>query len=153
MKKGLLILIIMCLCLPSVVNAENNPPVAVNDYVTVLMNSSDNPIDVLANDYDPDGDSIRITTVATPPHGSVRYYATGPIYYTPNPNYVGSDSFWYKISDGSDVDVAIVRVTATTEYETETEEWNEGLIIFLIVLLAIAVMLLVYGGIGMRTKK
>ena len=39
----------------------NDPPVAVNDADTVVEDSVANVIDVLANDSDPDGDTLTIT--------------------------------------------------------------------------------------------
>lgn len=78
----------------------NTPPVATDDSATVIENSSNNPIDVLANDYDPDGDTITITSVKQPGHGTATQdgvYA----YYTPSASYTGPDFFTYTISDGN----------------------------------------------------
>ena len=78
---------------------ENNPPFAVNDSATVFENSSNNSLDVLANDYDPDGDNLTITSVTQPFHG-VSSQDGSSVYYTPLASYTGSDSFTYNISDG-----------------------------------------------------
>jgi len=78
---------------------ENNPPVAINDSATVLENSSNNTIDVLANDYDPDGDNLTITLITQPISG-VSFQDGSYVYYTPDIGYTGSDFFTYNISDG-----------------------------------------------------
>jgi len=79
--------------------AANRPPVAVNDAFTVDQNSSGNSLNVLANDSDPDGDTLTISTVGTPSHGVVSISGNGLV-YTPTAGYTGGDSFSYSISDG-----------------------------------------------------
>ncbi|RKY36091.1 MAG: hypothetical protein DRP73_03945, partial [Candidatus Omnitrophota bacterium] len=94
----------------------NTPPDAVDDTATVNEDSSGNVIDVLANDNDPDGDSLTIQSVTDPPHGVARI-AGDHIEYTPDPDYPnpedsGQDSFQYTISDGNGgTDTATVTVT------------------------------------------
>ena len=78
---------------------QNTPPVAVNDTATVFENSTDNQIDVLANDYDPDGDTLTITAVTQPASG-VSSHDDAYAYYTPQIGYIGSDFFTYTITDG-----------------------------------------------------
>lgn len=77
----------------------NGAPSAADDVATVDYESSANLIDVLANDSDPDNDTLIITAVSTPAHGSVEITAGG-ISYTPMAGYSGADSFTYTISDG-----------------------------------------------------
>lgn len=77
----------------------NHPPVAQTDFPITNENTSVK-ISVLANDYDPDpGDTISITGVGTPSHGTVVINSDQTISYTPSQNYYGSDSFTYTISD------------------------------------------------------
>ena len=96
------------------VGGTNDPPIANADSKTVLEDTSDNQINVLTNDYDPDGDSIDITSVTQPSYGSVAYTADYA-FYTPDANYHGSDSFTYTISDGQGgSDSATVSVTVTS---------------------------------------
>lgn len=76
----------------------NRPPVAANDAFTVNADSSANPLDVLANDTDPDGDTLKIVSVGAPSHGTAA--ASGAkIVYTPQPGYVGADTFTYTVGD------------------------------------------------------
>ncbi len=77
----------------------NHPPVARDDSATVDQNSTNNPIAVLANDSDPDGDALSVTAVSMPGHGTATTTAGG-VAYTPAPGYLGVDSFTYTISDG-----------------------------------------------------
>ncbi|HEX3030567.1 MAG TPA: choice-of-anchor A family protein, partial [Clostridia bacterium] len=77
----------------------NNAPVAVNDSATVPEGGSVN-IAVLANDSDPDGDTLTVTNVTAPSKGGKAVInAGGRIKYTPAPDYTGTDTFTYTIRD------------------------------------------------------
>jgi len=97
----------------TVSSAANNPPVAVNDTATIYSGSGYVPIDVLANDSDPDvGNVIHVTVVSNPPHGSALITGGGTgVSYRPDTGFVGTDTFSYTISDGSLTDSATVTVT------------------------------------------
>jgi large repetitive protein len=97
------------------VTPVNDPPNAVNDSLTTAEDTASTPLDVLANDGDPDGDSLSVTTLApTAAHGTVSCTAAGACTYTPAANYFGPDSFTYGISDGhGGTDTATVNVTVT----------------------------------------
>ncbi len=56
-------------------------------------------VDVLANDTDPDGDSLRVESVSAPEHGTTRIAAGGGVLYTPEANYHGADRFTYVVTD------------------------------------------------------
>ncbi len=79
--------------------AQNQPPVAVDDNTRT---SRDTPvvISVLANDSDPDGDSLEITQITPPSNGSAVNNPDGTITYTPDSGFKGTDAFTYTISDG-----------------------------------------------------
>jgi len=79
----------------------NVDPIAVRDRVTTLRNRPVN-INVLANDYDPDGtiDPSSVTIVLTPRKGgNVFVNSNGIITYTPRIGYSGNDFFTYTITD------------------------------------------------------
>ncbi|GAB4251164.1 MAG: hypothetical protein Kow00109_26940 [Acidobacteriota bacterium] len=96
------------------VTPVNDFPVAVGDAVTVPEDGSVD-VDVLANDSDVDGDSLTITSVGNPTHGSATLLANQRIRYVPAANYHGSDSFTYTIADGNGGTVAAtVSVTVTS---------------------------------------
>jgi alkaline phosphatase len=91
----------------------NQPPVAVDDTASTKMNEPVQ-IDLLANDSDPDGDSlILILPAATSAGGSIATFAHGTVTYTPPHNWFGIDTFTYSISDGELIDMALVTVTVT----------------------------------------
>ena len=77
----------------------NPGPVAGNDVATT---NEDTPvtISVLANDSDPDGDPLTVTS-ATSPDGTVVINPDGTITFTPAPNFNGTTSITYAISDGN----------------------------------------------------
>ncbi len=77
----------------------NPPPVAVNDVATTPEDFPVN-INVLANDRDPDGDALTVTT-ASAGNGTVTILPNGTIDYTPGPNFNGTDTITYTISDGN----------------------------------------------------
>ena len=72
-------------------------PVAVADAAETPSNASA-LIDVLANDSDPDGDTLRVAAVTSPESGTVRT-ESGGVRYTPSPGYVGLDRFRYTVAD------------------------------------------------------
>ena len=79
----------------------NVGPIAVGELATVVEDSIDNPIDVLAGDSDPDEDPLTIDAVSDPGHGTATIDAPNhQVLYTPDPDYSGPDSFTYTISDG-----------------------------------------------------
>lgn len=90
---------------------SNNAPIAVNDQV---VTSEDTMIAIpmatlLANDVDPDLDTLSITAVANAMNGSVAL-APGIVNFTPALNFNGSASFEYTLSDGDLTDVGLVTV-------------------------------------------
>lgn len=85
-----------------VLDIDSNAPVAGDDAVTVQSGGSV-LIDVLANDYDPDGDAIELDGLVHPEHGEVYAQENGTVLYVPDPNYVGTDEFWYWVQDENDI--------------------------------------------------
>jgi VCBS repeat-containing protein len=101
------------------VSPVNDPPTAVNDGVTVAEDSIANPINVLANDTDPDaGDTKTVDEVTQGANGTVLNNGNS-VLYTPNPNFNGTDSFTYTISDAAGAtSTATVHVTITGVADT-----------------------------------
>ncbi len=81
------------------VNAVNDPPLAVDD---AAATSIDTPVvvDVLANDIDVDGPSLTVSAVGAASSGAAVHNG-GEVTYTPNPGFVGMDSFTYAVDDGT----------------------------------------------------
>ena len=100
------------------VTSVNANPVAVDDTATVTEDTSNNPIDVLANDTNPDaGETLTIDSTSDPANGSVVITGGGAgVEYTPDPDFQGSDSFTYIIIDGNGgSDTATVTVTVEND--------------------------------------
>jgi hypothetical protein len=93
------------------VKPVNDPPVATNNAVTTLEDTSAT-IAVLDNDTDPDGDALSILSFTQGSRGSVAKNEDGTVTYTPVENFFGADSFLYVVTDGNGgVDTAEVNVT------------------------------------------
>ncbi|PHS01326.1 MAG: hypothetical protein COA80_02365, partial [Leeuwenhoekiella sp.] len=77
---------------------ENAAPVANDD---TAITEAGIPVDgnVLSNDFDPDGDTITVTGNTQPTNGSVVVNPDGSFTYTPEPGFVGEDSFTYTVCD------------------------------------------------------
>lgn len=97
----------------------------VNDPVTPLADSYTATEDttlsiaaasgVLANDTDPDGDTLTATIGTQPVSGSVSLAADGSFTYAPNANFSGTDSFTYTVSDGTTVSDPVTVTINVTE--------------------------------------
>jgi len=81
------------------VNSVNDAPVANNESTTTKKDTAVN-VDVLGNDSDVDGDSLTVTGVSDPAHGTAVINGDGTVSYTPDAGYYGLDQFSYTISDG-----------------------------------------------------
>lgn len=95
-----------------IVSAEvtNSPPEPIDDTATTSM---DTPviIDILANDFDPDGDPLILMSVNQGNHGTASVNTNGTVTYLPNVRFKGTDTFSYRVSDGGTVGEAMVSVT------------------------------------------
>ncbi|HXI30098.1 MAG TPA: Ig-like domain-containing protein, partial [Vicinamibacterales bacterium] len=91
-------------------------PRPADDAATVLEDSLATTIMVLANDSDPDpGQALSITSITQPANGVAAVVVGGTaVTYRPNPDFFGSDSFTYTVSDGHNgTATATVTVTVT----------------------------------------
>ena len=69
--------------------------------------------DLVGNDVDPDGpDDLYPFAVSDPAHGTLEYNQDDTLTYTPDPGYVGTDTFVYTAYDG-EADSTPVTVTVT----------------------------------------
>jgi hypothetical protein len=88
----------------------NRAPVAVPDSASTRP-ANPVTINVLANDSDPDGDTLTVTAVTDPPNGTATINPDNTVTYRPSCGFTGSDSFFYTIEDPSGLsDSALVTV-------------------------------------------
>ena len=92
--------------------APNRSPVAVDDRATTTP-TQPVAIDVLANDSDPDGDTLALLAVTPAANGSVTIVGSG-VRYVPLPGFIGIDRFDYTIGDGRGGS-AMASVTVTVD--------------------------------------
>lgn len=89
----------------------NDAPQATNDEATVSEDGNV-LVSVLDNDTDEEDDTLSISAVGEPAHGTA-VIAGSSVRYTPNANYNGSDSFTYTVYDGDKTSIGVVAVTVT----------------------------------------
>jgi outer membrane protein OmpA-like peptidoglycan-associated protein len=77
----------------------NQAPVALNDSYTSFGGQSVS-MAVLANDSDPDGDALTITSVGQASKGTVQVAGNNLVYTPTSATETGSDSFSYSVGDG-----------------------------------------------------
>jgi Bacterial Ig domain len=97
----------------------NNPPVAVNDS---LFTPQDTSLTTAANkltqnDTDADGNTLTVTGVGNASNGTVAFSA-GNVIFTPSPNFSGSATYEYTVSDGSLNDTGQVTIDVVSATET-----------------------------------
>jgi hypothetical protein len=68
---------------------------------------------VLANDTDADGDTLMARLATLPAHGALVFNWNGSFTYTPDPGYVGVDSFTYRAYEGLHSTAATVTINVT----------------------------------------
>ena len=82
-----------------IVHPSNDAPIPADDEASTR---EDEPveIDVLRNDTDPDGDGLTIDWIDRPEHGTTSNHGSA-LTYTPAPDFHGTDTFTYGVSDGN----------------------------------------------------
>ena len=101
-----------------VVRAANQTPVAGDDHATVNENHK-TTINALANDSDPDGNSLAIVEHTEAAHGQVTLNDDGTFTYTPDEDFAGEDAFDYTISDADGA-------THSATVFVSVQEWDDG---------------------------
>ena len=76
----------------------NKPPKAKDDSAMTDEGEAVH-IDVLNNDFDPNGDPLKISGLGQAQNGTVEVKNDGTVAYTPDDGFVGKDSFVYRITD------------------------------------------------------
>lgn len=84
-------------------------PQAVNDRYGAVANTTLTvaPAGVLSNDTDADGDQLTAEKLTNPTNGTLVFFnADGGFRYQPTAGFQGTDSFTYRVSDGTDFSAA-----------------------------------------------
>jgi hypothetical protein len=116
------------------VNAVNDAPIAGDDIYTMTQNAAGNASltigvpGLLENDTDVEGQSLTAVKVTDPSNGVVTINPDGSFTYTPNPGFVGEDSFTYEAFDGLDSSVPAT-VTITVQPSTGAPPVVESVLI------------------------
>jgi hypothetical protein len=99
---------------------SNSPPAANNQAITVNKNEQQ-AITLTATD--PNNDPLQYTIVTQPAHGTITGGTTASRTYTPATDYVGPDSFTFKVNDGT-TDSNTATVSITVQQTTPTGSYN-----------------------------
>ena len=99
------------------ITPSDDPPNALNDAgLTVPESAGPTAFNVLANDIEVDGETLRITAKTNGAHGAVTMTGGGTgLTYDPAQLYVGTDTFTYTVSDGHTTDTATVLLTVVKD--------------------------------------
>ena len=104
---------------------SNSPPVANNQNIVVTMNT---PKSITLVGTDSNNDPLQYTVVTQPTHGTISGGTTASRTYTPATDYVGSDSFTFKVNDGTvDSNTATVSITVQQTTQGGTYNYSPGL--------------------------
>ena len=87
-------------------------PDAVDDNAEAIIDTAIS-VDVLANDTDVNGDDLTVTSFGQGTNGTVTDLGNGNLQYSPNPGFIGQDTFTYTVSDGDLSSDASVTVNVT----------------------------------------
>ena len=108
----------------------NKLPTGVVDYVTIVKNKYSNPIEVLKNDFDDDGDPISLVSASSAQSiGIIDVNKNkGTIVYIPAPEFTGGETIIYTISDGTDESKGVLYVTVEENSIPIANEMSESAI-------------------------
>jgi hypothetical protein len=109
------------LVIPVIITLEtgepNQPPVADNQEYILNQNEA---IDLLLSAYDPDGDELTFEILSLPMNGSLPGDPPS-LTYTPNLDWIGEDSFTYRVFDGELYsEIAMVTIIVNEVNDTPT---------------------------------
>ncbi|MCF9344493.1 tandem-95 repeat protein, partial [Vibrio parahaemolyticus] len=105
------------------VTPVNDAPVAKDDIATTQEDTAVT-IDVLPNDTDIDGDTLRIDSASVPSDQGTVEIVDGKLVFTPAENFNGNAEITYTVTDGSLTDQATVKVTVNAVNDTPVVESN-----------------------------
>ncbi|MCP4935101.1 MAG: tandem-95 repeat protein, partial [bacterium] len=110
------------------ISPVNDAPIAQDDFGFVVDENSSVTIlasDLLANDSDVEGDALSIVSVHTDGNASVSLDGDGNVVFAPDTGFIGNDSFFYTLSDGTATSDAFVGVSVEKP-DNPYEDWETG---------------------------
>lgn len=111
-----------------IINILPDSPIAADDTYQTNKNVALNVAapGVLGNDSDPNSDPLTAVVDVDPSNGTLTLNSDGSFTYTPNSDYVGTDSFTYHANDGvNDSNIATVNLTVN-ETCLYCDDFNDG---------------------------
>ena len=120
-------------------DSANQPPVAEDDYFSVIEDGSLNFDPLLDNgsgaDTDPEAEPLEIVSVTQPANGTSVLNGDQTVTYTPDPGFTGTDSFTYLLRDNatctftSEQDTATVYITVYPDTDgdsvADVSDWDD----------------------------
>ncbi len=107
--------------------AQNDPPVAVNDTVSLTeggtaTTTTGGATSVISNDTDTENDPLTVTLLSPPLYhvGSFSLQSSGTFTYVHNNSETTTDSFTYTLADATSTSTATVNITITPENDCPT---------------------------------
>ena len=100
------------------VQSVNDIPIANNDTLRITEDDPISLIEIVANDIDADGDSLKATILTIPSKGIVLMVGDSTIAYTPLPDSSGVDVIAYKVCDTKDscgVGIIFIEITPVND--------------------------------------
>jgi gliding motility-associated-like protein len=108
-----------------IVICTNDIPDGGNETITILEDANTtNSGYLLANNSDPDGNTLTILNITSSGGGTFVLTPTGSVNYTPNANFCGTDTLVYSVTDGTIIiyDTLFVEVTCVNDIPTGGNE-------------------------------
>ena len=96
-------------------DGPQTPPIANDDFVSAPPNTT-TMIEVTSNDFETEGDPFTITEFTQPSNGTVTL-VDDDLIFTPNTNFVGTDTLTYTICDDDGCDTATVIIFVEGEVQ------------------------------------
>ncbi len=105
----------------------NDPPIATDNNYTLQEDTplSANVLHDGVPDSDIDGDGLHVISYSSPQHGTLSTDSNGTFTYTPDTNFYGNDTFYYRISDGNGGEAGAL-VTLTISPHNDAPVISEG---------------------------
>lgn len=113
------------------IKVTTNPPTLAADNITMTEDDPRVCIDVLANDYDYEGnlDKTTLEIFQHPTHGWANVNGAGLVCYKPKSHFHGTDSFSYSVCDRTDnCEWALVRVKVNSVNDAPTVRDDEAVV-------------------------